>query len=73
MTTYAIDLKPSISQQLADLKRERTLRQQVYPKLIASRKLSQKLADWQMACLDAAIRTLEHAQCLLADGCASNQ
>ena len=33
------------------------MRQQVYPKLIGARKLTQKAADWQMACLDAAIAT----------------
>ncbi len=60
--SYLIDLKPTLGQQVAELKRERRMRDQVYPKLIAARKLSQKAADWQMACLDAAIATLEGRQ-----------
>lgn len=61
MSNYAFDLKPSVGQQIAELEREKKMRQQVYPKLIAARKLSQKAADWQVACLDAAIATLKGA------------
>lgn len=51
--------QPSISQQIAELKRERQMRAQVYPKLIASGKLRRQNAEFQSACLDAAIATLE--------------
>lgn len=56
---YLMDLKPTLEQQIAEIKRERRMREFVYPKLIASKKLSQKAADWQQACLDAAIASLE--------------
>lgn len=62
LQTYLMKLRPTIRQQLAELEREKKMRQQVYPKLIGAKKLSQKAADWQMACLDAAIATLKERQ-----------
>jgi sirohydrochlorin ferrochelatase len=50
---------PSLPAQLAELKRERKMRARVYPHLVSSGKLTQKAADYQNQCLDAAIRTIE--------------
>lgn len=50
--------KPSLGQQIAELRREQKMRSQVFPKLLASGKLSRKDADYRNACLSAAIATL---------------
>lgn len=62
MPNHLFELKPTINQQIAELERELKMRSQVYPKLIAARKLSQKAADWQVACIEAAIETLKASQ-----------
>lgn len=49
----------SLTAQLAELRRERKMRGQVYPHLIASRKLTERQAAYQNAGLDGAIATLE--------------
>lgn len=49
----------SLAIQLAELKREKRMRDKVYPHWIATRKISQHEADYQNNALDAAIRTLE--------------
>jgi hypothetical protein len=59
MTAVASFPEPSIGAQLAELKREKKMRERVYPHWVSNRKISQKSADYQMLCLDAAIRTLE--------------
>jgi hypothetical protein len=51
--------KPDIAKQIAELKRERKMRERVYPFWITSKKIRQHDADYQMAALDAAIETLE--------------
>jgi hypothetical protein len=51
--------KPSLAAQIAELKRERKMRERVYPFWITSKKIRQHDADYQMAALDAAIETLE--------------
>lgn len=50
---------PSIEAQIAELKRERKMRERVYPKWVSGRMMTQHQSDRQMACLDAAIATLE--------------
>lgn len=45
--------------QIGELRRERAVRQNVYPRLIASGKLRGPKADLQIRCLEAAIETLE--------------
>ncbi len=52
--------KINISQQIAELKRERALRVGVYSKMVGSRNLKQSQAQYQMDCLDNAIRSLEY-------------
>lgn len=49
----------SLQAQLAELKRERTKRDSVYPVQVAKGRLSQHAADFQNRGLDAAIKTLE--------------
>lgn len=49
----------SIADQIAELKRERSIREQVYPRWIANGTLKAGLAMRRNAALDAAIRTLE--------------
>jgi len=49
----------SLQAQLAELKRERSMRAKVYPHLIASGKLDRNTADYQTRGLDGAIVTLE--------------
>ena len=50
---------PSLAAQLAELKRERRMRDQVYPHLIANRKLDRDKAEHNNRGLDGAIATLE--------------
>ena len=59
---------PSLAVQLAELKRERMMRNRVYPHLVATRKLSQSAADYQCAALDAAIKTIEAVLTAPRDG-----
>jgi hypothetical protein len=49
----------SLAAQLAELKREKKMRGQVYPHWIASRKMTQHQADYQMNALNCAIATFE--------------
>lgn len=50
---------PSLAAQVAELKRERKMRERVYPFWVQTKKIKQHDADRQMQCLDAAIATLE--------------
>ncbi len=54
-----LDTPPTLFAQIAELQRERHVRDNVYPRLVALRKLSAPKADYQNRCLDAAIRTLQ--------------
>lgn len=49
----------SLSRQLAELRRERRMRDTVYPRLVARREMKQAEADYLNESLDAAIATLE--------------
>jgi hypothetical protein len=51
-----------LSDQIAELKRERKQRKRVYPRFITDGKLTRDAADQQMARLDAAIATLERTE-----------
>lgn len=51
----------SLQAQLAELKREKTMRARVYPHMVASGKLDRNVADYQMRGLDGAIATIESA------------
>lgn len=53
---------PGLFAQIAELKRESSLRARVYPRLIGQRSLSPAKAAFQVRCLDAAIETLEQMQ-----------
>jgi hypothetical protein len=48
-----------LAEQIAEVGRELGLRRNVYPKWIAAGKLSQALADRQIACMEAAYETLK--------------
>lgn len=50
---------PSLPAQLAELKRERQMRDSVYPHMIASRKLDRDKAEHNNRGLDGAIQTIE--------------
>lgn len=50
---------PSLMCQVAELKRERSMRERVYPRLIDNGTLSEEQALYQQRCLDGAIETLE--------------
>ena len=50
---------PTISQQLAELRRELIMRRQVFPKWVASGKLKERDADYRIACIEATIKLLE--------------
>lgn len=54
--------RPNLFSQLSELHRERSMRQTVYPKLIAMHKLNKAKAEFQMRCLDAAIESLEQLE-----------
>lgn len=52
--------KPTIEHQIAEVKREIALREQVYPGLIKSGKLKQSAADLHMDRIRAVLATLEY-------------
>ena len=49
----------TIQQQIAECAREAAMRRGVYPKFVASGRLTQEKADSQIACMDAVIETLK--------------
>jgi hypothetical protein len=49
----------SLEIQLAELKRERKMRERVYPNWIQNKNLTPAKADYQMNALDGAIATIE--------------
>lgn len=51
-----------IAQQIAELRRELAMRSQVYPGLIAKKKMRQGEADLHVARMSAALRSLEWLQ-----------
>lgn len=60
--------KPSIAAQIGELKRERKMRDRVYPFWIKSGKIRQSDADYQLLCLDTAIETLTSLADALSKG-----
>lgn len=50
---------PSLALQLAELRRERQMRDRVYPHLVASRKVSERDVAYRNNALDGAIATLD--------------
>lgn len=51
-------MRVSLAQQIEELERERKLREGVYPRQVASGKLRQSVADYQIARLEAAKASL---------------
>lgn len=49
----------TIEQQIASVKREIGLRQSVYPKFVAAKRMSQEKADHELEAMRAVLRTLE--------------
>ena len=54
--------RPSLSRQIAEIRRELVERERVYPRLVASGKLRRSVADYQTESLAAALDTLEWCQ-----------
>jgi hypothetical protein len=54
-----VTTRVTLAEQIAEVEREITLRRRVYPGWIAAGKLSQALADRQMACIEATRTTLK--------------
>src|SRR6185436_15545739 len=52
----------SLADQLACVRRELSLRQRVYPRLIAQKSMTQAGADFQLAAMQAVLQTLEELQ-----------
>jgi len=59
MTDVATFGKPSLTAQLNELRRERGMRNRVYPHLIATGKMKARDALYQNLALDAAIETID--------------
>lgn len=49
----------TISQQLAELRRELVMRRQVYGKWVSAGKLTQRDMDYRIGCIEATIKLLE--------------
>lgn len=49
----------TISQQLAEQRRELVMRRQVYGKLVSAGKLTQRDMDYRIGCIEATIKLLE--------------
>ena len=56
------DFKPSIAQQIDEVRRELAQRQQVYRGLIGQGKMRQSEADYRIGCMTAVLATLEYMQ-----------
>jgi len=52
----------SLPDQVACVRRELSLRQRVYPRLIAQKSMTQAWADFQLAAMQAVLQTLEELQ-----------
>lgn len=50
---------PSLAEQLAELRREFAVRQRVYPRWVSTKRMTQDEATHSLACLQAAIASLE--------------
>ena len=53
---------PTLTEQIAELRRELGQRARVYPRFVADGKLRQDRADYQVTCLEAAVRSLQELQ-----------
>lgn len=53
---------PTLTDQIAEVKREITLRQNVYPRWVEAARLTQKRADRQIENMKAVLETLEGLQ-----------
>jgi len=51
-----------LSEQISCVRRELRLRQQVYPRFVQEKKLTQEWADYQLTCMQAVLMTLEQIQ-----------
>lgn len=52
-------MKISLTSQIDEIDRELAQRREVYPRLVAARKMRQSIADYQMARLEAVRATLQ--------------
>lgn len=55
-------MKISLTSQIQEVERELSQRRSVYPRMVATRKLKQSLADYQMQRLEAVLATLKWLQ-----------
>lgn len=57
------DLLPiTLEDQLACVEREIELRRRVYLNLIGKRQMTAKRADWEIACMEAVLKTLQRCK-----------
>jgi hypothetical protein len=49
----------TIEQQIACVVRELAFRERVYPRWVADKKMTQKVADYQLSCMRSVLYTLE--------------
>lgn len=59
-------MKPTIQDQIVEIKREIGLRRFLYPKWLEARKYSQQTLDRQLARMEAVLETLEEVERMLA-------
>lgn len=55
-------MKTTLTQQIAELERERDVRRGIFPEWVKMRKLTQQTADFRIACVDDAINRLKELQ-----------
>lgn len=53
--------EPTIKDLITCAKREVGQRRRVYARLVTQGKMSQEKADWEIACMEAIVRRLEHS------------
>jgi hypothetical protein len=54
--------KPTLDAAIAEVTREIALRERVYPKWVAARRLPQKQAEWQLRCMRRVLEELLEAK-----------
>lgn len=53
--------KPDLIEQMKSVRREISMREQVYPRWVADGKMKQTVADHELACMRAVLDTVEAA------------
>jgi hypothetical protein len=61
-TSSESTMKVSLNQQIDEVERELEVRRDVYPRMVATHKMRQSIADFQMQRMNAVLRTLRWFQ-----------